>query len=538
MANKMINELPAGTISSPNDVLIFQDTAGSTKKLLWSDIISRMGSADIEAGSNITKQLVSDANGVHIRLSSSGESYTAGDGIDIADNEISVKLGENLSFNAQTGAIDAQAGGSSYTAGSGIDISNDTVSVDISGLDGGYVTSGGDYFLFQTASGDLKKYYFGSFLSSLITQHFAAGNDISITYSNSNIMGIPKATISSTASSYTAGDGIDISNADVISAKLGNSLSINANTGNIDVTPYTGGGGIAIDEANKLIAVDYGYGLEISNGLLRVSQPYFAGDGININGYQISVKLGTGLAFNASTGNIDVTGGGGGSVWYFGSTQPASANNGDYWLRTDTGHYGEVDNYDGTSWTAVGTFAGQDGVTPHIDSTTKHWFIGDTDTNIVAEGQNGAAGSDGSAASVSVGTVTTGEPGTNASVTNSGTSSAAVLDFVIPKGAKGDKGDDGVTTIQTTSSNFTVSLPASGWVGSSAPYTQTVAAAGVTADNAPVLDVSVSDTTAAGIEQIKQWGYISKASTAADSITFSCYETKPTVDLTVNVKVV
>ena len=54
----------------------------------------------------------------------------------------------------------------------------------------------------------------------------------------------------------------------------------------------------------------------------------------------------------------------------------------------------------------------------------------------------GATGASGSAATVAVGTTTTGEPGTNASVTNSGTSSAAVLDFTIPKGAKGDPGSD------------------------------------------------------------------------------------------------
>lgn len=53
-------------------------------------------------------------------------------------------------------------------------------------------------------------------------------------------------------------------------------------------------------------------------------------------------------------------------------------------------------------------------------------------------GANGAPGKDGAAATVAVGTVTTGEPDTPASVTNSGTANAAVLDFVIPKGEKGE----------------------------------------------------------------------------------------------------
>lgn len=32
---------------------------------------------------------------------------------------------------------------------------------------------------------------------------------------------------------------------------------------------------------------------------------------------------------------------------------------------------------------------GQDGITPHIDPTSKHWMIGTTDTGVIAEGQNG-----------------------------------------------------------------------------------------------------------------------------------------------------
>lgn len=60
-------------------------------------------------------------------------------------------------------------------------------------------------------------------------------------------------------------------------------------------------------------------------------------------------------------------------------------------------------------------------------------------------GATGPAGEDGAAATVTVGTTTTGEPGTDASVTNSGTSSAAVLNFTIPKGAKGDTGATGAT---------------------------------------------------------------------------------------------
>jgi len=50
---------------------------------------------------------------------------------------------------------------------------------------------------------------------------------------------------------------------------------------------------------------------------------------------------------------------------------------------------------------------------------------------------------EGAAASVDVGTTTTGAPGTEANVTNSGTLNAAILDFISPRGEKGEKGDQG-----------------------------------------------------------------------------------------------
>lgn len=59
------------------------------------------------------------------------------------------------------------------------------------------------------------------------------------------------------------------------------------------------------------------------------------------------------------------------------------------------------------------------------------------------QGVQGVQGEDGKAATVEVGTVTTGEAGSQAVVNNSGTANAAILDFTIPRGEKGDKGDTG-----------------------------------------------------------------------------------------------
>ena len=59
------------------------------------------------------------------------------------------------------------------------------------------------------------------------------------------------------------------------------------------------------------------------------------------------------------------------------------------------------------------------------------------------KGDKGDTGDPGAAATVTVGTTTTGAAGSQASVTNSGTTSAAVFNFTIPQGAQGQKGDQG-----------------------------------------------------------------------------------------------
>lgn len=86
------------------------------------------------------------------------------------------------------------------------------------------------------------------------------------------------------------------------------------------------------------------------------------------------------------------------------------------------------------------------------------------------DGEGGSSGEAGTAATIEVGTVTTGEAGSSAMVTNVGTTSAAIFDFVIPRGDKGEKGDTGTWdgTIpdheHTVSdiTDFPTSLPANG----------------------------------------------------------------------------
>lgn len=83
-------------------------------------------------------------------------------------------------------------------------------------------------------------------------------------------------------------------------------------------------------------------------------------------------------------------------------------------------------------------------------------------------GPTGETGPTGAAATITIGSVTTGDPGTEASVTNSGTSEDAVFDFVIPRGEPGGGGAPEVlatvdTTPQPTSANGALILMKLRW---------------------------------------------------------------------------
>lgn len=91
---------------------------------------------------------------------------------------------------------------------------------------------------------------------------------------------------------------------------------------------------------------------------------------------------------------------------------PLIGKNGNWWIGlTDTGVKS----------------AGTNGLTPTIGANG-NWFIGTTDTGVKASG---------TAATISVGTTITLPAGSPATVTNTGTSAAAILNFGIPQGASG-----------------------------------------------------------------------------------------------------
>ena len=91
---------------------------------------------------------------------------------------------------------------------------------------------------------------------------------------------------------------------------------------------------------------------------------------------------------------------------------------------------------------------GANGVSPTVavaSNTGTEYKLTITDKNgsITTPNLKGQDGAGSGSVSVAVGETTTGAPGTNAAVTNSGTASSPVLNFTIPRGDKGEAGATG-----------------------------------------------------------------------------------------------
>ena len=93
--------------------------------------------------------------------------------------------------------------------------------------------------------------------------------------------------------------------------------------------------------------------------------------------------------------------------------------------------------YSGSAWNDLGSFQGP-------------------------AGADGADGADGTGATLTVGTVTTGAAGSSAVITNVGTSNAATFDFTIPRGDTGADGADGADGSAATIAVGTVTTLAAG----------------------------------------------------------------------------
>lgn len=101
---------------------------------------------------------------------------------------------------------------------------------------------------------------------------------------------------------------------------------------------------------------------------------------------------------------------------------------------------------------------------------------------------------------------------------------------------------DGATKgyVDNKRKTFTAVVPASGWVGSAAPYSQTVAIAGILATDTPHVtqyylgNQSVADV----IAQDESWAAVSTADAVDGGIHFRCWEDKPAVDIYIQIEVI
>ena len=161
---------------------------------------------------------------------------------------------------------------------------------------------------------------------------------------------------------------------------------------------------------------------------------------------------------------------------------------------------------------------GTAGISPHINAVTGHWFIGETDTGVLAEGTNGrgitSVDKTSSVDNVDTYTITYSDTTTSSfDVTN------------------------GITTVSTDKIDYTCTFKATDW-SSSAPYTQTVNVTGITADINPRIDIIVSDGVSLGIKEEAAFACVTRGVTSDGTLTLYCYEEKPTVDMNIMIEVV
>jgi len=164
----------------------------------------------------------------------------------------------------------------------------------------------------------------------------------------------------------------------------------------------------------------------------------------NISAPKIIKSGGTSGQYLMADGSVTTgTGGSSGITYTYSSSAPISPTAGDIWIDSDTG----------IEYTFI-----NDGTDPVWANMSSGNLVG----SIGPSGPTGITGNTGNAATITVGTTTTGNAGTTASVINSGTISAATLDFTIPRGDTGTAATVGVGTTTTGTPGSSASVSNSG----------------------------------------------------------------------------
>ena len=155
-----------------------------------------------------------------------------------------------------------------------------------------------------------------------------------------------------------------------------------------------------------------------------------------------------------------------------------------------------------------------------VSSPVQLTISGSTQTNVIEVGVVGPQGPQGLAATVAAGTTTTGLPGTSASVTNSGTTSAAVFNFTIPQGASGVVNVTSPITNTGTLGSANIGINQSALVIAESQVTNLVTDLAAKAPLAsPTFTGTVTVPLAAGFVKSSALGVISAATIAESDVT-------------------
>lgn len=149
----------------------------------------------------------------------------------------------------------------------------------------------------------------------------------------------------------------------------------------------------------------------------------------------------------------------------------------------------------------------ENGITPHIDETTKNWFLGETDTNVKAEGVDGIT------------------PEIDDATKHwfiDGEDTGVIA--------------EGTVEINTDCAILYATFLADGW-SDTVPYTQTVVVNSIAADNVPIVDISYSEDTSFWDSERKAYNCLTKMETIDNGVVAYCLDSRPESDFTVKLRI-
>ena len=90
---------------------------------------------------------------------------------------------------------------------------------------------------------------------------------------------------------------------------------------------------------------------------------------------------------------------------------------------------------------------------------------------------------------------------------------------------------------KATTTTYTATISTT-WTGEQAPYTQSISVSGILSTDNPLVDIILNNDNEIAKSEIENYGKISRIQTTDGSITVTCLEDKPEVEMNIQLKVV